>query len=475
MTWTASSNNSAERTRALIAIELEQRRRRRERQAALRALPAGDFLARTKIEVPTGTIDSALAPFALWQSQHEVLAQLEAERLILFLKARQLGISWLVCGFVFRDCTLHDGRPWLMFSQGQLEANELTRRIGVLYRNHENLADLPKLVKDNTGELAWDNGGRIISLPATKKAGRSFTAAGVVLDEFAFMLYGREVLAAVKPTIDAGGKLIIISSADGNGTPYHQFWQAARGGASGYRAIFLPWTARPDRGPGWREQKIREANGDTASVLREYPENDIEAFTHAIGLVYADQWADGPEDGNVTEAADYQADAGSVLWAVDDGYAGKFDASTGMYTATSHPRVILFVQERADGSLNIFDELYAIHQLSEDHIADALARPYDAPDWAVVDKSAAELKGRLHEGSIPTRNGPASVEESIKETRRALAADANGWRRIRVHPRCTQLRKELASYRLGDDGVPIKAFDHGPDCLRYLAWVTRNT
>ena len=32
--------------------------------------------------------------------------------------------------------------------------------------------------------------------------------------------------------IDAGGKLIIISTADGIGTDYHRFWQSARANTS---------------------------------------------------------------------------------------------------------------------------------------------------------------------------------------------------------------------------------------------------
>ena len=108
------------------------------------------------------------------------------------------------------------------------------------------------------------NASSVISLAATKNAGRSLTAALAILDEWAFMTWPRETLAAVKPTIDAGGKLFIISSADGQGSAYHQFWQHAVAGMNGYKAIFLPWFAHPDRGENWREQKIIEASGDTA-------------------------------------------------------------------------------------------------------------------------------------------------------------------------------------------------------------------
>jgi hypothetical protein len=76
---------------------------------------------------------------------------------------------------------------------------------------------------------------------------------------------------AIKPTIDAGGKLFIISSADGQGSAYHQFWQHAETGRNGYKAVFLPWFAHPDRDDGWREQKMIEAAGDTASRAARVP------------------------------------------------------------------------------------------------------------------------------------------------------------------------------------------------------------
>ena len=397
---------------------------------------------------------------------------MEQERLIVFLKARQLGISWLACGFALWLATQYSGQAILAYSQGQLEANELIRRTSLLYREHRD--PLPPLTRDNTGLLEWGNGSRMLSLAATRRAGRSFTASLAILDEWAFMQWGRETLAAVKPTIDAGGKLFIISSADGQGTAYHQFWEQAKAGASGYTPIFLPWHARPDRGPDWRDQKLVESGGDTASVLREYPANDLEAFAAATGLVY-DVWSDGPADGNVTEDADYVPDGGRVLWACDDGYEGTLDARTGRFTASSSPRVVLLVQERLDGTICIFDESYEVKTLEEDQIARVLARPYPAPDFAVVDSAAAALRGRLRDVyGIGTYGKPGDIEESIKVTRRMLAKDTNGVRRVRVHPRCAHLRWELASYRRDDKGRPIDALNHGPDALRYLAWKMRH-
>lgn len=195
-------------------------------------------------------------------------------------------------------------------------------------------------------------------------------------------------------------------------------------------------------------------------------------WVQATGLIYG-VWSDGPVDGNVTEAAEYEPDAGPVYWAVDDGYVGKLDAKSSLYTADSHPRVFLLVQQRHDGTLCLFAEHYAVETQPEDQLADVLSLPYPPPEYAAVDKSAATLRGRLHNAGIYTRNGPSDVEESIKEFRRALALDKNGRRRFLVHPLCRHFRAEMASYRRDANGKIVKAFDHGPDAGRYLVWTKR--
>jgi hypothetical protein len=196
-------------------------------------------------------------------------------------------------------------------------------------------------------------------------------------------------------------------------------------------------------------------------------------WVQASGIVY-DVWSDGPADGNVTEAADYIPDGGEILWSVDDGYSGALDQATGQYGANSHPRVFGLYQLRHDGTICRFAESYRTQTLSEQHLDEVLALPYPLPDYAVVDSSAAELRGRIQEKGIGPFGGTHPVEEGIKVLRRFIAPDANGRRRFLVHPRCTHFRAEMASYRYdAATGKPVKQFDHGPDEARMLCWKLR--
>lgn len=190
----------------------------------------------------------------------------------------------------------------------------------------------------------------------------------------------------------------------------------------------------------------------------------------AEGVVF-DNWAFQ----NITDEAEYNPDL-PVIWGVDDGYA----AGQGVGTASYHPRVILFAQETAQGGFNVFDECVVTGELSEVTVANALAMPYRKPEVAYTDSSAAELRGRLWNADIMTVAATHPVHEGIKNLRR-LICDGQGVRLFRIHPRCTMMAREFASYRYDDasravavgEPKPLKLDDHTVDAARYLVWHAR--
>jgi hypothetical protein len=178
--------------------------------------------------------------------------------------------------------------------------------------------------------------------------------------------------------------------------------------------------------------------------------------------------------GNVTMEARYVPGGGDIVWAVDDGYSGKYDKKTGLYTGRSHPRVFLIIQKRTDGAAKVLAEHYAIKKLHHEHIAEVLAyhdkMGWPAPKYAVRDRAAATLEGALRSFGIRVKYNQCPVDESIKVTREWMAADENGVRRILVHPRCRHLRYEMATYAYDANNNVIKEHDNGSDALRYFVW-----
>jgi hypothetical protein len=221
----------------------------------------------------------ATMPFHMWDAQRDLLADIVSERLLFILKARQLGISWLVCAYVLWLCLYRPGRVVLMFSIGQVEANELLRRVNVMYwRLSDKLrATLPALVKENTTDMAWANGSHVQSLPTSQDAGSSYTASLVVLDEFAKNRWARSLYTAVKPTVDGGGAMIILSTAKGKTNLFYDLCQRAIAGASRFAFRFLPWQSRPGRDAAWYAAVEADAV-DSSLMKQEYPATADEAF-----------------------------------------------------------------------------------------------------------------------------------------------------------------------------------------------------
>ena len=230
-------------------------------------------------------------PFRLWPAQKGVVWDFFAHRLILILKARQLGISWLSCAYALWMCLFAPGKVVLLFSKGQNDANEMLRRIKVLHeRLPEQLRDqLPQVIRSNTTQFGFDNGSRIESLPASQNAGRGLTASLVILDEAAFLQWATTLYTALKPVIDGGGSFIVLSTANGLGNLFHRLWTKAKAGQNKFHCIFLPWFVRPGRTADWFRDVLAEED-DPAKVAQEYPATSIEAFISSGRARFTGRW-----------------------------------------------------------------------------------------------------------------------------------------------------------------------------------------
>ena len=123
-------------------------------------------------------------PFGLWPAQREVLIDLEQHRLTVILKARQLGLSWLVVGWALWLMLFQPAATVLFFSKRDQEAVHLLafRLRGMLDRLPDWLR--PELVADNDHNIELANGSVGLAFPTT--GGRSYTASLVVVDEADF-------------------------------------------------------------------------------------------------------------------------------------------------------------------------------------------------------------------------------------------------------------------------------------------------
>lgn len=221
-------------------------------------------------------------PFDLWAAQHRTLADLMDNRLIIILKARQLGLSWLVLCYSLWVMLFQPAATILLFSKRDEEAIELLSfRLKGIYQRLPEWMQAAAVGVDGKHDWHLSNGSSAKAFPTT--GGRSYTGSVVIVDEADFVQDLDALLNAVKPTVDAGGQMIMLSTVD-KSQPNSAFKRIYRGGKkklTDWKAIFLAWSVRPGRDEKWYETQkadIMMRTGSLDDLHQEYPATDTEAL-----------------------------------------------------------------------------------------------------------------------------------------------------------------------------------------------------
>jgi hypothetical protein len=219
-----------------------------------------------------------------WEYQNELLDTFLLEDEIVILKARQLGISWLVAGYGLWKALFGENAKVLFLSQGESEAWDLVAKARFIYDHLPHYMRLP-IEHDSKSWLYFKHTrSEIKALPSTDKAGRGTDATLVVRDELAKHPYGAENYTAISPTIDSGGQLIDLSTIDKLNAASHftDRIQRIRRGESKAKLVFLGWRLRPIRQEGvslddWYNLKIKPKY-TPLEIEQEYPATIDEAL-----------------------------------------------------------------------------------------------------------------------------------------------------------------------------------------------------
>jgi hypothetical protein len=114
-------------------------------------------------------------PFRLWPEQRRLAGLLQDNRLVVVLKARQLGLTWLVLAFALWLLLFHPIATVLLFSRRDDEATDLLAvRLRGMYDRLPAFLKASRFTADNDHEWALASGSRALAFPTT--AGDSYTA-----------------------------------------------------------------------------------------------------------------------------------------------------------------------------------------------------------------------------------------------------------------------------------------------------------
>jgi hypothetical protein len=190
-------------------------------------------------------------PFKLWPAQQNVAKLLQEQRLMVVLKARQLGLTWLSISFALWHVLLHPIATVLLFSKRDDEAMDLLTRLKGMHRHLPAWLQARNVEIDNDHEWKLGSGSRVLAFPTT--GGDSYTGTLVIVDEADLLPDLDGLMRAVKPCIDAGGRMVLISRADKTKpeSTFKRIYRAGREGTNDWTPIFIPWNSRPDRDAAW--------------------------------------------------------------------------------------------------------------------------------------------------------------------------------------------------------------------------------
>lgn len=233
------------------------------------------------------SVDKDWIPFNLWPAQVETLHTFHKHQLVVNLKARQLGISWLALCYALWEVLYRPIAAVTIFSRRDEESMYLlgSERMRGIYDN------LPPWM--TTGLFATTDSGHEWVLN-TKSAVRAFsTKSGdgyvstlAIIDEADLQPDLNQLMRSVKPTIQNGGKLLLISRSNKSepNSPFKQIYRGARAGENGWVPLFIPWHAHPARNKEWYQAQVKDVMSRTGALdelWEQYPETDDQALAAA--------------------------------------------------------------------------------------------------------------------------------------------------------------------------------------------------
>jgi len=240
------------------------------------------------IEPPTKDNPGGIIKFEFWPHIKEAIQLLLDKELIVWLKSRQVGASWLVAAYVLWFVMTHLGGTVGLFSRGEGEAFELLAKCRRIYGQLPDFLKL-KLQPDSGGEMGFPvMMSSIKAFAATESAGVSYTFSIIVCDEWTQHPFAEANYFASKPARDAGGQFIGIFTVDQDNldTFAVAIFKDAAEGKNDFTPLFTPYHCRPGRDQVWYDETKRNVPTRELGTLtpelymqRNYPASIEEALS----------------------------------------------------------------------------------------------------------------------------------------------------------------------------------------------------
>lgn len=253
-----------------------------------------------------------IVPFKLFPMQKDLIQTYLEEKFIVANKYRQAGISTTTCAYIAWYVMFNKNR------QVAIVADKLeTARDKLMYDVVEFIDNCPEWLRPKTGRQTekflkdtqklklYDNGSRLGAF--SSKGLRGMTPTLLFWDETAWTEKGDKFWTSALPTLQTGGRAIMVSTPSGLDAVFYKTFMGARSGENNFKAVELWWYNDPrynkdltwvknkgkeneirlvdedwdilkrikmaddgwDASSPWFELQVRNANGDMRKIAQE--------------------------------------------------------------------------------------------------------------------------------------------------------------------------------------------------------------
>jgi hypothetical protein len=428
----------------------------RRREEARRAVWDSTTALAGHVSIMSDPPDAEMIPFELYPYQRDVADLLDTGESVIVLKARQLGMSWLLGLYADRRAAYDGWRIGYWSLNEEAAKHELERRMLAMV---DSLPESQRIGYRRALPITEFPGKGLIQIfAATQTGGTSYTFNAAVFDEFALHAFAEMNWEHVGPTLSAGGQAIVSSTSNpqmGPNGAFYDLWTASVGDRDDWeildsgvwtmpalspkalRPVFLPWDVRPGRDDAWlAEEKKRYPNVDGAAFSAWYPSTPEEAFTGREGLVY-------PE----FDRAAHVVESDPVPWEQCQYRFAGYDLGGG------DPTAFVFL-----GAYKLPGErMWRVHQYGEWYERRTVSIqdiPAIIGQWEGLDRIAADPREPSLAESMRRQGYPAGLADWRRGEGFGVVREWLTGQRFTIHKRCRNTIAEYAAYRWAERRDP---------------------
>jgi hypothetical protein len=227
-----------------------------------------------------------------WRWQRLIIDRLLTDPRLIFLKGRQIGVTWVVLAVDVAEAVLMPGTASLLYRQRQDEAVDNIRRWWTLYQSlPAHLRYDTEVVTPARGDRPGESGivlrhpsgemSEVVPMSSAAASGHGRSVRRIIIDESAYVDKLEPIMAAVEPAAGRA-KINLVSTANGRSNPetgegneHHRRWIDEH---NGYSKIFLPYDVHPDRDEEWYASAPEVQSLKLHQRQAQFPRDEHEAF-----------------------------------------------------------------------------------------------------------------------------------------------------------------------------------------------------